>query len=363
MSSFYLKQCLRVWFIHKGTLEGVEKSIIGARLKEEFKGSRNKSLSDFIYKSLGYKDDSFLTATSRFNLRKEIMLNINNQDYWKSKKEDLGAKRTSEVIEEFERLNVIGLGMERISNKTSEVSFKGLNRFVKLNKELVDLFCSSYSMFNSSLVTKEGSSVSFSDLRKTLGCSSYREFVKLKTKFQINPIDCFNLIESSSIFIDDEGLHLPSSEHQNDFICECLLFLICLGATYETLDYYKYFNSFIPTLVDIFSVSDKNFTYLVDLSFLTGKTLNELCNVYGFNVEDLEYMIKKTQGVYTTQLDPETDLKIRYLPSTSEDPLAIASTFSLDKFILLINSGMNLDIIYQNGIPHLDGVMLNGGES
>lgn len=343
-------------------MEGVEKSVIGKRIEQEFKNSRIKSLSDFIYKTLGYKDDNFLTASSRFHLRKEIMLNINNEKYWEKQREELKVKRTSEVIEELERLDVVGLGMERVSNKTSEISFKGYNRFIKSNKELINLFCSSYKMFNSNLVTREGVTLSFKELREMLRCNSYKEFTNLKNKYRINPVDCFHLVQSNSIFIDDEGIHLPKSEHQSDFICECLLFTICLGATYETIDYYKYFNSLIPTLIDIFDISDKNFSYLVDLSHLTGKTLNELYNLYGFNIEELEYMIKKTQGIYTTQVNSDSTLLIRYLPSTVNDSLAIAATFPLDRFLLLINSGLNLDIVYQDGFPYLDGVKLSGGE-
>lgn len=355
--SFFLSNCLKLWIINHGTFDGIEKSKISKRLKEEFIESKLSKLEDFMYASIGYKDDQNMTSSGRAFKRKEVILNLNSNKYWIEQAKKLGLDRTSKVVEYFEYLEV--LGIRKVSGvKTSKYSFKGFNKFIEENGSLVDLFCIGADEIETCL-TMNGTCLKFKDFKSALKSDNYSDFIKKKKSIGFESENLLEIKSSSSIKLVNKTLYMPNDiikMYSKGFILECLLYAYTISANVIPVQYKSLVEDLLGKVLNPFFISSTDFLYLMDLSYMIGKTIKDVLKQFNYKIPDIDEMIEKTHGIYIYS----TNNSVSYIPDSCKESVAVPCVFSLEKFVLLANSKLYSNIVYNKGIPLLNGRVVDG---
>lgn len=356
--SFYLSNCLKLWIINHGTFDGIEKSKVSKRLKEEFAESKLSRIEDFLYGAIGYKDDQNMTSSKRAFKRKEVIMNLNSNKYWIDEARKLGFDRTSKVVENFEYLEV--LGIRKISGvKTSKYSFKGFNKFVEENSSLVDLFCIGADEIKTCL-TMNGTSLKFKDFKSALKSDSYLDFIKKKKSIGFESEDLLAIKSSNSIKLVNKTLYLPNEMikmYSKGFILECLLYAYTISANVVPVQYKSLIEDLLEKVLNPFYISSTDFLYLMDLSYMLGKSIKYILEQFNHKIPEIDEMIDKTHGLY---IYDSSNNSVSYIPDSCKDSVAIPCVFNLQRFIMLANSKLYSDIVYSKGIPLLNGRVIDG---
>ena len=349
----FSKQYLRLHLIHYGSFDGIENSKVYSSLYKEFNRQRKiLEFTDFLYNYVGYSDDSYLSATNRFKLRKEISENYDNHNYFRSQCLNHGMTRTSEIVDYFNHKDVLGLGRECISMKASEYSFKGFRNFLFTNKEIVDVFCSgaeicgipgldlSYKEFKSKF-----RGIGFDDFIKSLGGLSTDKFIRF--------------IEAKKAKMTPFGLEIPKeflSQYDKEFASTCLIYAYLIDADKIDINLKKYTELYIPRVFNFFKCSDEEFTYCMDLAHMYGCNIIDLLNRLGLSLPTPEKMISTANGVfslYTKMEGNEYCDYILYLTSSAKSKNALPVFLQANKFIEFLQSGLDSKIVYKDDEPYI----------
>lgn len=351
MSSYFLKNYLKLWFLKYGSFSNVNNSSVYELLEREFMESKFTSLYDFTFNCIGYQNDYNLSPYKRYIMRRESMENISNPSYWKDQSSKLNEGRTSEVVENFKYLEVQGLGKEFISVQSSKYYFPNFLNFVNDNKELVDVFCKSTDLLDSRLALGSGEVVKVSTLLKYLVCTSSKDFEKKAKKLGIDFSTMFNLIASPSIKVTSKAVFLPKkvlAEYDAKFIQKCLIYSAIMKCDLIPLTLMDHFVNYLPKCLNLFDLGTNDYLSILDLGFMIGKPVNELLNVISFNLPDPEEMISLSRGIYI--MNGNT---VNYIPQTLVDSVASSCVIGAEDFCNLVNHDSLSEIIYKKGIPYL----------
>lgn len=350
----FLKQFLRLWLIHYGSFEGIEKSIVASDLEAVFKRQRKIStFEDFLYSSVGYLDDSYLSAKERFEKRKEISQNINNHDYFRTQCLNHSMTRTSEIVDYYNHKDLLGLGRECISMKSSDYSFNGFRRFLKSNEDVVNVFCS-----GADIMPILGYDLTYSDLKETLGGCTF-DYFKSAIKDVVDPSKLIRLIRGSQIKFTPVGLEIPNElydSHDPNFICTCLVYAYLIDADKIDITLKNYTELYISRIFNFFKCSDDEFTYCMDLSHMYGCNVIDLLNKLGLNLPTPEKMMSISNGLFTLHRSVNNDEYsdyLVYLPATCKAKEGLPVFILSDKFSDFLKSGLDNKIVYKGDEPFI----------
>lgn len=356
MASKLLKSFLRLWFMKYNSFSNVNKSSMGAVLTSEFNKSEFTNIYDFTFNCIGYERDENLSPYHRYMKRREIMENISDSSYWKSQARELGVVHTSEVVDVFKHLNVQGLGQEYVSIQSNSYHLPYLPKFLEENEELVKVFCSGVDVLNTRLFFESGKPVPAAQLVKKLNCTSSKEFEKKCKELKLNFSKVFNLVPSSAIKVCGNRVYLHKetiAKYGEETIQKFLVYSAVMKSDRIPINYSNLFVNYITKTFDVFNLSDVDYLYLLDLGFLLGLPVGSLLNVVGFEIPDIEDMLKKSNGIYMLKYPDVT-----YIPKSLSDDTAVPCCIDLDTFCDLFSHNNLSEIIYNNGLPYLNGARM-----
>lgn len=351
MSSYFLKNYLKLWFLKYGSFANVNKSSVSDLLEKEFSESKFTNLYDFTFNCIGYANDYNLSPYKRYIIRRESMINISNPSYWKEQSNKLNEKRTSEVVETFKYLEVQGLGKEYVSIQSSKYYFPNFLNFIQSNKELVDVFCKGIDLLDSRLTIGEGSALKVSTILKYLVSTSSKDFEKKAKKLGTDFSNVFHLVESPNIKVTSKAVFLPKkvlSEYDSKFIQKCLMYSAIMKCDEIPLTLMDHFVNYLPKCINLFNLGVNDYLSILDLGFMVGKPVNELLNLIGFDLPDPDTMMKMSRGIYIL-----SGSNVNYIPQTLEDQVASSCVIELEEFCNLVNHDSLSEIVYKLGIPYL----------
>lgn len=353
MANFFLKNFLKLWFIKYGSLANIDKSCVHDLLMREFNKSTFEDLHDFTFNCVGYVNDSNLSPSNRFKLRTEIMKNVDNPVFWNDNAEKYKVKHTSEVVEIFKYLKVQGLGKEYVSRQSSELYFPRFQQFLDDNDKLMRVFCAGACLIETNYHNASGEPIMLSSIIQSLLCSSSDQFTKLSKKIKLDFSRVLNLVPSTTtkitpkqIFVRKEVLDKYGVETTSKF----LIYTAVMKCDKVPLDFLNLYYSYIVKVVTLFTLSDRDFLYLIDLGTLIGKPISELVNYIGYKIPDLNDMVKTTGGIYLVN-----GSKVSFIPETATGAKLLPCSIELDDFADLVNKGTITEISYNDGLPYLNG--------
>ena len=363
MCSYYLKCCLKLYYIENDGFNGVMKSPLSKLIKSEMNSSVI-GLEDFLYNCIGYSNDHYYTPYERFLTRSEISSNILNLDFFKEKSEELGFSRTSDLISHYRDLNVLGLGVPHTDPEFHKYSFKGFSHFLSTNEELVDLFFNGAD-YLCSTVCMNADYLTYKQLTYWFEDKTYKGFIKRCKKLQLAPFSLVRVIPSGSIIkMTDKGLYIPKSLIKEsgfdlNYIRQALFYAYLIKSNKVNPVFYDYFEKYTNKFVDFFKTSDDDFLYLIDLSNVFNVSVKELLELSNIKFIDLKSMLSDCRGVYQLSVlsinNKPFDI-VKYLPEYCGKGAAVPACFELSRFVYLINNGVTID--YSENLPRLGGEVL-----
>lgn len=358
MCSYYLKCCLKLYYVDNDGFNGIMKSPLAKLVKSEMSSS-NMGLEDFLYNCIGFANDHYYTSHERFLTRSEISSNILNLDFFKEKSEELGFNRTSDLISHFKDLNVLGLGVPHTDPEFHKYSFKGFSYFLSNNAELVDLFCNGADYLCSPVYLNE-QYLTYKQLSSLFTDKTFKGFINQCKAYNLAPFSLVKVIPSGSIIkMTDKGLYVPKSLIKEsgfdlNYIRQALFYAYLIKANKINPVFYDYFEKYTNKFVDLFKTADEDFLYLIDLSNVFNISVKELLQLSNIKFVDLKSMLSDCRGVYQMSVlsinNKPFDI-VKYLPEYCGKGVAVPACFELSRFVYLINNGVTID--YSEPIPKL----------
>lgn len=350
--NFFTSCYLRVYFCYHGNFNNFHKS----PYFDYFKKLADKEivpLQEILYRALGYESDCNLTSQKRFELRKEISMNIDNQEFWKSKYKPLGVERTSQVVDYYSSLNVIGLGTEFSSVKLNNRSYKGFDLFLENEKEMVDIFCKAASIIVSNIYS-DGNPLTVEDLIPYFDVESKEAYDECKQKLGITAKDVFvlNFINRDMIYVENSIMYVPKKKleiYSKEFLQESLFYAYLNRSNIIPINHAMYYDKIVKYLPKLFTISDVLFQYLVDLSHMTRLSIREIYRMEGLDLPDPDEMLKLSHGVFLP-----LDGCIDYVPEDVKGKItkAVPCRITDSTFLEIVNKKLYKDIVYQRGVPY-----------
>lgn len=343
-----------MWFIKNGSFSKIEESIIFDRIKKEYNQSNLLSLNDFLFNCLGFRNDVNMSPFSRFKERKTIMENIENPKFWVDKSKEMGTKRTSEVVDILKYLEVQGLGKDDISIQSSKFYIANFQDFVQNNKELIEVFCSGHILLNTRYLNGDSEAVSVKEIIEMLVSSSAKEFERKCKSAKLDFSKLLNVKSSSKIKINGNTLFIPEHVIDKYGISQTIKFLIfsvTINADKLPIASIDSFMKYLPKFLDLFTIGDEDFLRLLDLGFMSKKTVEELLQLVGIKIPDLDEMIKLTRGIYLL-----SNNSVHYIPKHLDLERAMCCKFTAINFCEYVGREILTEIIYRDSMPFLGGV-------
>lgn len=349
----YYHSCYaRLYFLYHGNFENFHKSTYFDYFKE-IADKEIVPLQEILYRALGYESDSNLSSTKRFLLRKEIAENLDKSEFWTSKYPELGVSRTSQVVDYYDSLNVLGIGKEFASSKLNNRSYKGFELFLKNEKEMVDVFCGA-APFLVTNITSKGKALTMDELSEYFDLSSKQSYDNSKINLGVSPKDMFilNFINKESIYIENNIMYVPKSKlntYSAEFIQDSLVYAYFIRANKIPVMYLNTYESVVKHLGNIFTLSQDFFKYIIDVSNMTGLSTKEIYRLEGLELIDPEEMIKLSHGLFIT-----LDNCVDYVPEIvkTKSKMEVPCRLPDKTFLDIINKRLYKDITYKRGIPY-----------
>lgn len=351
--SFYLINALRLWLVQNGDFTKIKSAKFYKLLKDAFEKSRYTDLNDFIYSCLGYSNDTVLSPYERAMKRKEIMQNINNDEYWKGEADRLGVEVVSKVVNTFAYQDVLGLGQSHTNKKANVYLFKGLEEFIEENKELVEVFCTGADVMYSNLYYSNVR-LTFAELRSIIKVDSYDSYIASLNKMGLNVSKICDIQGSIYTKLTDGVLYLPKetlNRYGKKFLCRTLLYCYLISAHRIPVRHIDNFKNYVSKGLELFLMSDMDFLFLVDLAWMCNCKVIDLLSKTGYTMPSVNEMIKLSHGIYLKKIDGS----YMYIPEHMTDVTAAPCVFEASRFVELVNNGLYSLITYYKGIPYFNG--------
>lgn len=351
--SFYLVNALRLWLVQNGDFAKIKSAKFYKLLKDAFEKSSYDNLDDFIYSCLGYSNDTVLSPYDRAMKRKEIMQNIENDEYWENEAERLEVEVVSKVVNTFAYQDVLGLGKSYTNDKANVYSFNKLETFLEENEELVDIFCTGADIMYTNLYYSNVR-LKFTELRTLIKSDSYKDYLDSLNRLNVNATSVFDLEPSKYTKLEDGTLHLPRETVQKygkNFLCRTLLYCYLISAHRIPIKHMDNFKNYVGKGLELFLMSDIDFLFLVDLAWMCDCKVIDLLNRTGYTMPSVNEMINLSHGIYLRKIDGS----YMYIPEHMTDVVGAPCVFEANSFVELINNGLYSLITYSKGIPYFNG--------
>lgn len=348
----FVKNYLRLYLIKHGTLDTVENKDF---IKEEFEKSTYDDFKDFLYGTVGYSNDVNMSPKVRYKKRKEVMSNFTNKKYWVAEAEIFGAKRTSEVVDIFDTLDVLGAGRSTSLVRNNDFFLPRISEFISMAKPVIEVFCEGYRYAFTTL-SYNGKTIPMEDIVELLRSRSTKELLLKIKKHKVPVSNLLRLVPSSTVKLVGDRLYLNRKIIQAfdaDMIMKYLLVGVYAHLNKIDLQYYGILDS-LDDVSNLLDLSDYSFLNLIDLGNLNNTTVLDILSVLNYTIPDLDWMIKISRGIFIYSFDG----MVHYIPMSHNEPRGRSVSLDLNRFISMLNNGLLTDIKYINGVPFLKGTQL-----
>ena len=331
----YLDYLVKMYYCKYGTFEGITETSFGNDLVSAFNNSPVKDLNDYLFSLVGYSTTNSYKLSDIVAERKEFCYSSNKRNYINALKEKYNVSVRSELSEVLFDIGALGIQKRPINQITPDLNLTVPRKF--LNKESCELLLLVSSYLDNSGFTN-------------LDC------VRLKSICVVNSNPC-ELLEKvrpdfykmlSVKFV--EGLKEPSirdgvlytaplaMEISEEDCRDYLIILYALGMPKLPLYARNNFLVALPKLVNFCDV-DNSLLEALDVSYLTGYTVDSLMNIFGYSIPDPAEMFNVSGGFfcYKEGYVYYTNSKINRLCKIPQE-----------RFLELLNSGQLLSMDVQS---------------
>lgn len=358
MSSYFLRNALRLHFLEHNSFKEVFATPLGPIIEEEMKESSFSNVTDFMYNVIGYIDDNNYSPYERAKKRKEINQNLDDPYYWGSQISNLKSTRTSEAVDYLDQLNVLGLGKEYTSVNSCDYGSKEFIEFLSKYKEQVSVFCEGADIIISPLEAN-GQKLTYGEVAELIDETKFDKFCKKIRKMGISE----NLIifqkDSKLCSLSSKGFRVPSTllkEYSLEDLNLFFFYAYVVRADKKPPMLLNHLNVYVPKMENLFRCRDSEFLYTVDLANIMGTTGRKLLTLFDYRFPRVRDMMAKTHGIFLRNYvidDGELLNIITYIPSTCKDEKAIPVTLKEEDFIRSVNNGDISKIYYKDGLPYI----------
>lgn len=325
----YLENLVKLFYCNNGTFHGIEKCNFFHEVQKAFEESEFETMSDFLYSILGYSINDRMSVQEVVKERKDFCRRSNSGTYMKSLVAKYDARNQNDLTEILSSLGALGIQKKAISTLGNYKALNVPRKFLNKDNCALLMLVSDYldnsgftglNVFNLKLQCTINPNVD--DVLKKFGLT-YDRILKVK----------YDEEYKDETIIKDGVVHCYNEDFTEEETRQFLVKLYLMGMPIIPLYLRDLFISNLPKLVAFGSIGDSLLDVL-DISYLTGYTVNQLIGVYGFRLPNPEEMYSLCGGFFYVT-------NVVYYTKKGIDGYV---TFDKKDFLHLINTGGILDL-------------------
>lgn len=288
----YLDYLIKLFYCKHGDFEGIEKcnfysDIVGCFEKSEF-----TKLEDYLYSVVGYSYNDKYTVSEIVSERKSFCHNSHKPSYIESLVNKYKVKTRNGLSELLSELGILGIQKRPINTIGDCKNLKVPRSF--LNKDNCTLLvllsnyldCSGFYRFN--VFQLKAMCISNPNVKEVLDSVglSFADFISVKFNDEIDVP-----------YIKDNVLYCKSTGETEEVTRDYLVSLYLYGMPVIPLYVRSSFVSALPKLIYPI-LMDSSLLDVLDISYLTGFTVEQLMNVFGYTLPDPEEIFSMCGGFF-----------------------------------------------------------------
>lgn len=288
MVEIYLENLIKLYLCREGNFNNILKTNFGNKVQEAFEESSFNELEDFLYAVVGYNPSGKFTPSEIVKIRKEFSRKSSIKKYVMGLCERFNCHNRSALIDFLGANGMLGLQKRPISTLGNYRDLGVPSSFLNKDNCILSMLVTNY-LDNANFDGIKIYTVKLKFSTKAFGKNCKLSFDRyLKVKFDEN---------LNGPFIKDGVLYCRPTGYSEEKTAEYLVKLCLAGMPIIPLYLRDNFMQLLPSLVSFGTLGDSILDAL-DISYLTGYTVNQLLNTFGYKLPDPEEMYSTTSGFF-----------------------------------------------------------------
>ena len=265
-----VKRCIRSYYEQHGNFDGIENTKFYKDV-EKLASQQNVSVEQFLYITLGYKNDSDLTSVERYNYRKDFV----KRDLAKLKNL-FNVKSNKELVNILENLECLGTSAEKPRELANYEYVKLIASYLKYNRTRVFQINGGYITFGQLMA-----SVSLCDTEASINKELKSDIFKTAAKDVAPHVKYIEgvepVIQMGTLYTPKKFTPVERNKLLDDALMEAL-FNISKIRLANRLDVISMVNSGLVNLAEKFTL---RYLTLLDIAHSLDLTVSELIEICG----------------------------------------------------------------------------------